>query len=321
MFEFEKISFKQLLAISQVFSETSLLRREFIESKFSAYATNFVETVQLLDELGLIEVQKEDISLTAKYKTFLEKLCKSKQSDELLKSFIISCLLTSKASFSNYINSFFSKFELKNGCYEFSPTASQRLEYSGLRNFLIEIGLIYLNETNTKYTISDDYLILITDLQKTKQLSPDDLSIIQNRRLELGKAAEYKIIEYERQRLSAFPQLIASIEHVASENVVAGYDIKSFEDYLDKAGKPIPRFIEVKAVSIYDYGFYWSRNEIEEAKMNSDKYHLYLLPVTSNDTFDIANLKIIADPYSNIYLNTMGWSKREELLSFTVIGV
>ena len=47
--------------------------------------------------------------------------------------------------------------------------------------------------------------------------------------------------------------------HVALEKVDAGYDIKSFEDKLDSQGNAIYRLIEVKAVSVWDYHFYWTK--------------------------------------------------------------
>jgi hypothetical protein len=187
-----------------------------------------------------------------------------------------------------------------------------------LRNFLIELDLIYVDKNNIKYIISDDYLILITDLKKTEQLSPNDLLIIQHRKAELGKAAEHEIIEYERQRLSLSPQFVPLIDHVALKDVMAGYDIKSFEDHTDRDGNPIARFIEVKAVSPWDYRFYWSRNEIEKAILYSTNYYLYLLPVIGENKFALENLRIVANPYSNIYQNTNNWNKTEELLSFSI---
>ena len=98
-----------------------------------------------------------------------------------------------------------------------------------------------------------------------------------------------------------------------------GYDIKSFEDYLDSNSKRIERYIEVKAVSVDNYKFYWSRMEIEIAKVFGEKYYLYLLPVISNNNFDFEKLIIIRNPFENVFSNVREWKKEEECITFTKI--
>jgi len=77
--------------------------------------------------------------------------------------------------------------------------------------------------------------------------------------------------------------------------------------------------IEVKAVSVEDYKFFWSRNEIEVAKIFGEKYFLYLLPVISKNTFEMEKLKIIRNPFKNVYTNQLEWQKEEESVSFSII--
>jgi len=110
-------------------------------------------------------------------------------------------------------------------------------------------------------------------------MEPDEFLKIQQKKEEIGRAAELRIIEYERERLCQLPDLAKNIVHTADRDVTAGYDIKSFETRSNEDGNSISRFIEVKAVSLLDYRFYWTRNEIEKSKYYQDKYFLYLLPI------------------------------------------
>lgn len=318
MFNFAKISVTQLLILSQILNESALLRIELIRARFIQIALNFLETIEFLKGLNLIEVKEDQVILKPKYIMFLNELQKSKQPELAMKSFTVSCLLDSQSAFSQNIYEFFSQFYWVNDQYESSPSSNQRLRYSGLRNFLIDLEFVYINSSRTKYIISDDYVLTFADLLKPKSLSPDGLLKIQQRKLEIGKAAELTIIDYERHRLSGFPNLAKMIEHVAAKNVMAGYDIKSYDNEFDNNGNFIPRYIEVKAVSPWDHKFYWSSTEIETSRARRQNYYLYLLPVSGRNEFDIPGLRIINDPYSNVYENENEWIRTEELLSFAL---
>ena len=74
------------------------------------------------------------------------------------------------------------------------------------------------------------------------------------------------------------------------------------------------RLIEVKAVSPIDFRFYWSRNEIETARIHGQNYFLYLVPVSKNG-FDMQKLKIIQNPFKKVYLDCESWIRQEELVS------
>ena len=318
MFQFEKISTNQLIVISQIINDLSLLRREFIEARFLRYASNFSETIEFLEDLNLIIIREQEIIPQTEYRKLLNELGDSQQTQKIIKSFFIHILFTSQASFFSYIYEFLSKFQLKKDHYDFLPTSSERLGYSGIRNFLIDLGLIYMDSSEKKYIVIDDYIHLLINLKKPQQLSPNQLLRVQKKKEEIGRAAELKVVEYEKQRLSGFPLLVKMVEHVAINDVMAGYDIRSFEDKYDKNGNYPPRFIEVKAVSVWDYKFYWSKNEIDKAMTYQQNYFLYLLPVIGKNEFDIKKLKIIDDPYSNVYKNEGEWIRTDELVAFSI---
>jgi hypothetical protein len=108
--------------------------------------------------------------------------------------------------------------------------------------------------------------------------------------------------------------LAKRINHVAAENVGAGYDILSFTESANAAGHS-DRFIEVKAVSPIDFKFYWSRNEIETARVYGPNYFLYLVPVFKGG-FDLQKLKIIQNPFKRVYSAKKSWLRQEEVIAF-----
>ena len=128
-------------------------------------------------------------------------------------------------------------------------------------------------------------------------------------------AAELEVLDYEKVRLSTRPDLVEKLFHVSLENTRAGYDIESYEISSTEAD-PKLRLIEVKAVPIPKYRFFWSRNEIDEAKKLKEQYYLYLLPHIGNKVFDTDNLDIIPNAYSNVFDMRETWAKREESYSF-----
>jgi hypothetical protein len=318
MLQFDKISVNKILVFSEVVNEYSLLQKDFIEEQYQRIASNFGQTVEFLRELDWIEVTQNQIILKPKYKDFLKNLNESHKPRETVKKVIIGCLAGPKTSFSEYFYEFFSRFRLINEHYEFTPTVSERLKYSGLRNFLMDLGWLYLDSSETKYIVVNDYSMLCSELQASYQLHPSKFLKMRLANEEIGKAAELKIIEYEKERLSRFPHLAEKIEHTAKYDVRAGYDIKSYEMPAEN-GPHKPKYIEVKAVSLVDFQFIWSINEVEKSGLYRQNYYLYLLPVKGENEFDMEHLKIINDPYINILNNKDEWTKTVESFSFSLI--
>lgn len=318
MFQFDKISVKQISVFCEVLLESSLLQREFLEQKYLRGALNFTETADFLEHMGLIKVRGDRVLPEPIYKAFLERLKKTQRPEQIMREFIIDNLVAKKTRFSGYVEEFLFQFHEDDEEWAFDPSSAQRLKYSGLRNFLIDLGFLYLDSKEGKYLIADNYLSIYLRLKESHQLTPSEFLLIQQKREQIGRAAEIRIIEYERERLSDSPRLAEKIEHIATKDVTAGYDIRSFDENLNNDESPVPRYIEVKAVSLSDYRFNWTRNEIEKARLYRQAYYLYLLPVVTGKTFDLDALRIIRDPYSNVYRNEDEWKRREELMAFSL---
>jgi hypothetical protein len=319
MFQFEKITVKQILVFCEVLLGSSLLNKEFLEQKYLRGALNFAETVDFLEYIGLTKIRRNRIIPEPRFRLFLERFKKEKTQEQLVKDFILNNLIIRKTQLTSYLEDFLFQFQLEGERWIFAPTSFERLKHSGLRNLLMDLGFIYLDSNERRYIISDDYLAIYLQFRQSHKLSPDEFSLVQNKREEIGRAAELVIMQYEKERLYKYQNLVEKIEHTAKKDVLAGYDIKSFDGKFGKNNNPLPRYIEVKAVSVSDYRFYWTRNEIEKAKLCEQSYYLYLLPVMGERKFDLNSLKIIKNPYMNVYRNKKSWIRAEELLTFSLV--
>lgn len=316
MFRFEKLSLKQISVISKIINEITYLKTKFIEQKFLRDAVNFEDTIFFLEEINLIKTQNNELIIEKEYRDFLTEYKKSNYKDDIIKKFLINKLLITFNTYSEYLDEFLGNFDESK---IFKAKKSQRIKYSGIRNFLMELGFIELDIIKGYYRISKEYNNLLKDRNYKRKTSFTEYKKILKEKERISFLAELEIIEYEKSRLKNLDFLVERIEHTSQNDVSAGYDIKSFEDYLDEYNKPIKIFIEVKAVSIIDYKFYWTRNEIEKAKYCHKSYYLYLLPVKGNKKFYIEDLKRIPDPCNEVFMNHKKWECSEELFSFSMI--
>lgn len=316
MSEFDKVSLRQIRVLSEILHKSTLMQTEFVKRRYLETALNFDETIYFLCEMKLIQLRRDQIKLKAEYRTLLRQLSNSAKPEQLIAEFLVGHFVNKRNSISKTIDQFLVNFQFKNGQYEFSPTTAERLKYSGLRNFLIELGLVHLDSKEMKYFIDTNFMVNYSILREIRHISPEEFSQIQQGRVDIGNKAELIIIEFEKERLSKFPRLVAKIEHIAKVDTTAGYDITSFS--CDQEENPIPRFIEVKAVSPWDYRFHWTGNEIETSRLHRQNYYLYLLPVRANSEFNLEGLKTISDPYMNVYKNRGEWIRKDELISFSL---
>lgn len=313
----DKISLVQIRVFSEILSQSNLLQIDYIKKRYLEKARNFTETVNFLSDLNLIRIVKNQVRIKTEYSDLIRKCRNSTKTEKLISEFLVNYSINNKTTFSSYLNEFLANFQINNSRYEYLPNTTHRLKYSGLRNLLIELGLLHLDSEKNSYIIDSNYLLSYFQNRKPRPITQDEFTRIQQKRAEIGYRAELKILELEKLRLSQYPDLVMKIEHVAKDDVTAGYDIKSFDTNFDNSDIN-PKYIEVKAVSIWDYQFYWTANEIEKSRVNRDNYFLYLLPVLTKEEFDMENLKVIPNPYEKVYKNKNEWNRKNESISFSI---
>jgi hypothetical protein len=285
----------------------SIIKRRYLERGLS-----FDETLSMLKDLKIVRANGDELTLSKSFSLLHNSI-------EDFKKKFIPVLVSATGDISDALRNFLLEFQIENGKIFFKATELQKIKYSNTRNLLLELEFILIGSDNTTYFIGPDFTDLFLKQFCKRKLSPESLKKRQIENELIGLTAEKAIIEYELKRLSVISVLPDEIEHTSQENVLAGYDIKSFEDYLDSNSKRIERFIEVKAVPVDNYKFYWSRTEMEISKVFGEMYFLYLLPVISDKTFDFEKLIIKRNPYKSVYTNELEWKKEEESIHFTKI--
>ena len=297
-----------------VLNQTKVKKLEDIRRRHEFASENFDAVNDFLKKLGFLKEENEILSMSK----ILEPSGNRQWSDVELKGLLRNALLNARGPLSDDVQAYFDNFKIAGNEYVYKPPTALRLRESGIRNFFMELDLVEHNPELGSYKIKEKYLDLFEAYLKRKTLSPNELALNLKRKDELGKNAESEVLRYERERLAGHPELLAKIEYMAEKDVMAGYDILSWETERQK-DMLVPRYIEVKAVSPTDSGFYWSRHEIDKARQSTKRYFLYLLPVVDGKSFDTSNLGIIPDPITQIFDKPKNWNRQVETYFFSKI--
>ncbi len=113
-----------------------------------------------------------------------------------------------------------------------------------------------------------------------------------------GAVAEEFVLAWEIKRLKDLGMVKEAdfVRRVGNLDVTLGYDIESFTL---RGGTP-DRFIEVKCTKTPFLKFYWSRNEVEQARRLGDKYFIYFVWLNSEGKPE-GNPEIIENPSRTVF--------------------
>lgn len=309
---FNNIKLSQLQTLCNVLAESNIRQVNYIKSKYEESELWFEDTISFLQKLQVVGESSNELIPLKKFPTKPNSLNDFKRQ-------ILSVLFSTNGEVSEQLKSFLVNFQLETDEIFFATTQSDKIKFSSIRNLLLELEFITVSTDKNSYFVNSEFRELFIQYFKKRKVSPKTFKKQQEEKEVIGLNAEKSIIDFEIRRLSEISLNPNDIEHIALTDVTVGYDIKSFENHLDNNSKRIDRYIEVKAVSVESYNFFWSRNEMKIAKIFNEKYFLYLLPVISKNTFDLEKLMIISNPFNNIYSNKLEWKKEEESVSFSKI--
>jgi Protein NO VEIN, C-terminal len=309
---FDNIKLSQLQILCNVLVESDIHQESYIKSKYAESALWFEDTLAFLQELQVVGRSSDELIPSKKIPSNPNSLSDFKKQ-------FLPILLSAKGEVAKQLKDFLVNFQLQPDKIYFTTTQSEKIKFSSVRNLLLELEFIQISPDKRSYFVKSEFSNHFIQYFRKRKVSPKTFKKQQEEKERIGLNAEKAIIDFEVRRLSEISFMPIEIEHVALTNVSDGYDIKSFENHLDTNAKRIDRYIEVKAVSVDDYNFFWSRNEIDVAKLFGRNYYLYLLPVISKNAFDLDKLIIISNPFSNVYSNQLEWQKKEESVSFSKI--
>lgn len=297
MIDFENLRVKNVQILLLAIHQATIRDRTYLQRIYDQTCEHFETTLTFLIDIGILLLDGRNITFSPKSIIFLKVLSNSEHPLDILRSFLIKQLFNKQNYYSVQINDFLSRFTFHEDKMIFVPDSSENLSFAGLRNFLIDLELVEYDHKHPQYLLMSEHL---PPTVTHRQLSPSFFRFYNRKCEELGLKAELSVLVLEQERLSRFPELSSMVDHVANRDVHAGYDILSF-DTPALTGSPVPRYIEVKAVSQWDLEFYWTSNEIITSCEKKEQYWLYLLPVGSGCSFLIKNILMICNPYVTVF--------------------
>lgn len=304
--DFSRILWGQILVLCRALRVSSSSNLEIVERWYNSESVNFKETLDFLLSLRVVTVKSNKILPIPALKKVIAL------DDESIRRFFVTTLFQKKGNLMKYFGEYLNNFELHGDVYRFIPSVHERLKYSGIRNFLVSLGVITFESSYNGYTVARELSAYLLD--RNKILSYDKFVKKIRASEALGYAAELMVFKHEKEKFKDNPSLQREIRHMSLENVRSGYDIRSFEMQENKGR--VTKYIEVKAVSKDGWGFYCSRNEINKARQLGESYYLYLLPSKNGGALDISELKEIKDPYREVFQNQNEWAREVEVMAF-----
>jgi hypothetical protein len=296
---FSRVHPSQVITLVQILRQVTISQVEFVESVYSERARHFDETLQFLEAAGWIKQTSGNLVLSDV----------AVHSDVDLRRAIES--LADKPSFyQNALADYLALFDVAGGKILYRASAQNHIEQSGIRNFLIAVGLLFPMEDGDGYVLSPDFSHLyLWSKNLVGARSKTALLNRMNDQSELGTSAELAVLDYEKRRLG--PEWEGHVKHISAHTPGACFDIQSLSVDTRPANL---RFIEVKAVPKNNFQFFWSAAELEAATLIRQRYFLYLLPVAGGNSFDLTNMQIINDPYVAVYQSADRWEKSEHVI-------
>lgn len=295
----------QIFCLLEILQSASVRQRAFVSARFEERATHFQETVQLLEDLRWVQADGELIVPTH------EAVARIVAASETERGLVLADALVEDAGpYESLFAHYLGQFERRDLDFVYQPTGERRLQESPVRDFLMELGAVAHQPLGDFYVLTEPFSYL--RLWARNVQGPADQAELDRRaqaRHELGRAAELAALDWEKRRLGS--TWSSRVRHISDRSPASCYDIQS----VTLAGTASqPRFIEVKAVATETYQFHWTAAEIEAAQMLGTRYFLYLLPVRGSGTFDLEKMKVIQNPFADVYQSPAEWSKMEAVV-------
>jgi len=189
------------------------------------------------------------------------------------------------------------------------------LKYSVFKQLLIDYNFLQAHPQPEfpKYIINSRYKkvfdkVVLPEIKRRKIGIEELKKSLEQQQLH-GEEAERFVLDFEKNRLEGRSD---EVLWVAEYFVSDGYDVASLHSI---ESEELDRFIEVKSYSGLPY-FFWSRNEIEVARIKKINYFLYLV---NREEFEKPGYKpiMIQDPYNNVLKAEKLWDQRLEKIRFS----
>ena len=180
-------------------------------------------------------------------------------------------------------------------------------KYANVKQFLIDFDFLQPHpDEQIRKLVINSRLRKIFDINvlpeiKKRKIGIEELQKQLDKKRLFGEDGEMFVLQFEQNRLTPDK----NPERISEYWVDAGYDIISYNDV--SSIEP-DRFIEVKSFAGTP-SFYWTRNEMDVARLKKETYFLYLVNRDMMGKNGYSPI-IIQDPYNAILKDGSGWDKQ-----------
>lgn len=196
---------------------------------------------------------------------------------------------------------------LKKSKIEFSKEGiKNKINTNELASIADGIGELFIDsrlfQKEQSYCVIDNRLSdYVSKLKRGRSISEEDLYRILDIKKEVGRIAEEKCIEYEKDRLKHMGEELLStgIIRISEHDQRLGYDVIS---YSGKNNDIRPdKFIEVKGTKSRNPEFFLTENEVNAARELKENYYIQLWCRVGFD--DVFLFQEIKNPYEEFFEN------------------
>jgi hypothetical protein len=263
----------------------------------------------LLSSIGVVAIStSEEVSVDEAFFKYLES--ETQMVDKLAERMLLS--INADPIFHDIFCSEYISYDIIYRSIQIDNSAFP-LKYSCFKQLLIDFSILQEHPTKkfNKYIINGRYKkifdkVVLPEIKKRK-IGIEELKKSLEQNQIYGEEAERFVLDFEKHRLNS----TKVIDWVAEYSTSDGYDIASYEN---EYSADHDRFIEVKSYERNPY-FFWSRNEMDIARIKKSKYYLYLVDRLKINLPGYIPI-MIKDPYENIFKNNLEWEQRIEKIRF-----
>ena len=246
--------------------------RKLLQRRFGERARGFNEALNYLEAIQALRVEGQSIHSGKHLELMKEALALSRQ--DFMKC-LIRISIASASGYGREIREVCRAFRFEEGKAQMKSERLGREHHAG-RNILLEGGAVRIDHKSGICTISNWFHSDFIEVLYAHGTTPEELNDLITDQSDIGFAAELEVLKFERYIVG--DKDANKVMHIALQNTNAGFDIASIRRQKDTDQLTV-RLIEVKAVSLKDWNFVFTRNEVRVATENKSVYFLYLVPV------------------------------------------
>lgn len=303
----------RLLRIVKLYDTNGKSPKNFVQKTFNdepvkeAVLPNYFEIEKFCNGIKVIRVNSNSLQITELGKKILDSNDNSAVINETTQKILLDCFMNGEIG--KMILESLSKFHAEeNGRIWYSKRDAYGLfDNPEILPILYEIGL--LEKKQTIVELNPSFLSILIERidrsQTKKEIRITQEQIDANLKIKkiIGNIAEKIVLEYEKNRLKreGFDKESEKVSRISEEYANAGYDICSFNGQSNNL--EFDRFIEVKGSTGNDIDFFWSQNEIDEAKKHGERYWIYFVPLINIEKHSGNEPITVCNPIKNILEN------------------